>query len=93
MISIKHGYLLVDIHVLRASIVDCRCMDILVWISMWIFTLVGELKTDIQKSWISKWITVDFWKSMHGYAVDRTMVGGERWIARDRNSTVQLTSY
>jgi len=44
-------------------------VDIRAWISMWISTL-GELKTDIPKSWISIWITVDFLKSMHRYAMD-----------------------
>jgi len=37
--------------------------------------LYGLLKTDIQKSWISMLISVDFWKSMHGYVMDsRTRV-------------------
>ena len=32
--------------------------------------LYGELKTDIQKPWISIRISVDFRKSMYGYAMD-----------------------
>jgi len=32
--------------------------------------LYEELETNIRKSWISIWITVDLWKSMYGYAID-----------------------
>jgi len=32
--------------------------------------LYGGLKTDIQKLWISIWMTVDFRKTLHGYAMD-----------------------
>jgi len=28
------------------------------------------LKTDIQKTWISMLISVDFWKSMYGHAME-----------------------
>jgi len=48
------------------------CLDINVDIHP---RLYGQLKTDIQKSWISMLISVDFWKSMHGFAMDsRTRV-------------------
>jgi len=51
-------------------------MDIRAWISMWISTLVWIIEYyDIQKAWISILISVDFWKSMHGFAMDsRTRV-------------------
>ena len=32
--------------------------------------LYGLLKTDIQNSWISRLISVDFWIFMHGFAMD-----------------------
>ena len=32
--------------------------------------LYGYLKTGIQKSWVSMLISVDFWKSMNGFAMD-----------------------
>jgi len=49
--------------------------NVLAWISLLGYQcgyphLYGELKTDIQTSWISTWITVDFWKSMYGHAMD-----------------------
>jgi len=58
-----------DIYVPLISIVECPCMDIPSWASNGYPYLCGEFETDIQKSWISIWIT-DFWKSMYGYAVD-----------------------
>ena len=58
-----------DILCLRISIAECPSMDIRAWISMWISTLVW-IKTGIQKSWLPMLISVDFWKSMHGFAMD-----------------------
>ena len=49
--------------------------NVLAWIS-WLGyqcgypLLYGQLKTDIQKTWISMLISVDFWKSMHGFDMD-----------------------
>jgi len=43
-ISIKYGYPFKDIHISRTSIVECLCMDIPVWISMWISTLVWRIE-------------------------------------------------
>ena len=86
-------YINMDIHLwififLRISIAECPCLDIHAWISMWISTLVCKLKTDIQKSSLSMLISVELWKSMHGFAMDsRTR---EKDIANDTNLTWQL---
>jgi len=37
--------------------------------------LYGLLSIDIQKSWISMLTSVDFWKSMYGYAMDTDQGG------------------
>jgi len=48
--------------------------NVLAWISvlghLCGYSRLHELKTDIQKSWISMLISVDFWKSIHGFAMD-----------------------
>jgi len=52
-------------------------MDIRAWISMWISTLVWipVIEDWHKKLWIFMLISVDFWKSMHGFAMDsRTRV-------------------
>jgi len=55
--------------------------NVLAWISLLGYPcgyplLYGLLKTDMQKSLISMLISVDFWKSMYGYAMDsRTREG------------------
>jgi len=65
-ISIKYGYPLVDIHVPRIPIVDFLHGYPSLDINVEIHTC-GQLKTDIKKSWMSIWITVDFWRFMNGW--------------------------
>jgi len=74
-----------DIYCLQISIAECPCMDIRAWISMWISTLVWIIGTDIQKVWISMLISVDFWKSMHGFAMDsRTRATGPELVLQNK---------
>jgi len=72
-----------DIYFLRISIVECPCMDIPASIYMWISTLVRLIEDlYIQRSWISTLISVNFLKSMHGYAMDsRTRVKGHLFLS------------
>jgi len=69
-----------DIHLWIFIVYGYPLRNVLAWISVLRYQcgyprLYGELKTDIQKSLISMLISVDFWKSMHGFAMDsRTTV-------------------
>jgi len=58
-------YPFMGIYCLRISVAECPCVDI----NMDIHTCIDTWR-HIQKSWISMLISVDFWKSMYGYAMD-----------------------
>ena len=63
---IIYGYLLfTDIHC-GMSLHGYPCLDI----NVDIHAYMDNWRTDIKKSWISMLISVDFWKSMHGFAID-----------------------
>jgi len=54
---------------------EYQLQNVFAWISLLEYqcgypNLHGQLKTDIPKSWISILLSVEFWKSMYGYAMD-----------------------
>jgi len=64
-----------DIHLWIFIVYGYPLRNVLAWISVVGYEceyprLYGLLKTDIQESWISMLISVDFWKSMHGLAMN-----------------------
>jgi len=64
-----------DIHSRLFIVCGYPFQNFLAWISVLGFQcgyplLYGYLKTNIKKSWISMLISVDFWMSMYGYAMD-----------------------
>jgi len=64
-----------DIHLWIFIVYGYPLRNVLAWISVpgykYVYPrLYGSMKTDIQKSWLPMMISVDFWKSLHEFAMD-----------------------